>query len=321
VSDLGVVPASAVIPDDARELYARMAGLGEQPGPDDDASLHLLLSLGLVRQDVSEGYLLVDPQYVGARWEGSFYTSAARMLEQAATVSEALRPLRHAFDNRSSESAGLIEYHRGSEAINWRVGQVLGGCSSELLVCQPGGPRRPEILQETAQRDLETLNRGVAMKTIYHDHARAGASIDDWVKVMTDAGAEIRTLDEKFERMFIIDRRIAVVPGDDILTTSSDAVAYIVNDSGVARFLARQFERDWNRARAWSETAKAEVSLTGRQAAVLRGLAAGDGQQLIARRLKISQRTMADTISELKALYNVTSLFQLACSWTSAGGV
>lgn len=320
MGDLGVVPPREVVSEEARELFGRMAATGEQPAADEAGAVNLLINLGLIRQDPAEGFILVDPQYVGARWEGALYTQAAALLEQAATVSEALRDLRHAFDHRNADSAGLIEYHRGSDAINWRLGQVLAGCSGELLVCQPGGPRRPEILQETAGRDLATLSRGVKMHTIYHEHARSGPAMDDWVGSMSAAGAEFRTLDERFERMIIIDRRIAVVPGDDILTTSADAVAYIVNDSGVARFLARQFERDWSRATLWSAPAPEEVALSGRQLAVLRALAAGDSQQQIARRLGVSQRTMAETIAELKDLYGATTLFQLACSWKSEGG-
>ncbi|GAA0705638.1 helix-turn-helix transcriptional regulator [Kitasatospora atroaurantiaca] len=315
-----VPPPHAVISDEARELYARMATTGTQPSDGDEEAVRLLRNLGLIRDDPAQGFVLVDPQYVGARWEASLFSGAAAMLEQASAVSEALRPLRYSFDHRAAETAGLIEYYRGSEAINWRLEQILGGCGSELLVCQPGGPRRPEIIREAVGRDLAALRRGVTMHTLYHEHARTGAAMDDFVDVMTAAGAEIRTLDEHFERMIIIDRRIAVIPGDGILTDSAETVAYVVNDPGVAGFVARKFEQDWKRATPWGDVGNCPARLDGRKVAILRGLAAGESQQQIARRLEIRPRAMAEAIAELKALFDAQTLFELACRWKDAGG-
>jgi DNA-binding CsgD family transcriptional regulator len=311
------IPPHALISQEARDLFAKLAAGGGQPNSEESDAATELLNLGLLREDPAVGYILVDPQYVGAQWQGSFYRSAALMLEQASTVSDALFDLRHAYNIRAADSAGLVEYHRGSEAINCRMSQILSSCVSELLVCQPGGPRRVELLQEAAERDLDALKRGVEMRTIYHEHARSGPAMDAWVRSMTAAGAQIRTLGESFERMFIIDRRIAVIPGDRILTDSAETIAYVVNDSGVANFLARQFERDWVRASDWNQQAGL-LTLTDRQVAILRGLAAGESQAAIGRRLEIKQRAMAVAISELKELFGAETLFELACRWMSS---
>jgi hypothetical protein len=309
----------AIVTEAAERLFARMAAMAAQPAPGDTDALQELLNLGLLRADPSHGYILVDPQYVGARVEGALYSEAATMLKRAASVSDALHGLRRSYDTRAAETAGLIECHRGSEAINWRLGQVLSGCTTELLVCQPGAARRPESIREAAGRDLDALKRGVVMRTLYHDHAHSGAGMDEWVAMMTAAGAEIRTLAEPFERMIVIDRRIVVIPGDQILMDSKETVAYIVNDGGVAGFLARRFHHDWERANGWDERG-GDTPLSRRQVAVLRGLAAGEAQAQIARRLGIAQRTMAETIAELKVTYGVTTLFQLACRWKESGG-
>ncbi|MFD0570109.1 LuxR C-terminal-related transcriptional regulator [Kitasatospora gansuensis] len=262
-----------------------------------------------------QGYVLVDPQYAGARLEANFFSISALMLEQAASISDAFKPLRATFDSRAADAAGLIEQHRGSEAIGWRMGQILSGCSTEILCCQPGAQRRPEAIQEASTRDLAALRRGVAMRTIYHEQARTGAGMDLWVSTMTAAGADIRTLDAHFERMFIIDRRIAVIPGDHILVDSTDAVAYVVNDPGIAAFLARQFERDWEQSTPWNDPGKAPLALTTRQAAILRGLEAGTSREKLAHQVGISLRTLAVAVSELKDHFGVKSAFELACCW------
>ncbi|MGE7439599.1 hypothetical protein [Kitasatospora sp. NPDC001175] len=311
-------PRKPVITEGAIDLYGRILA-GEQPGDADCDATAQLRFLNLVREDPTLGFVVVDPAYVGAQWAASLYSEAARAVENAAAVGDALRPLQRVYDNRPVGATGIIEYLLGSAAINDRLGQVLGGCTTELLVCQPGGPRSQETLDGTFDRDIATLRRGVRMHTLYHEEARSGEAMSAWVSTMTAAGAEIRTLAEPFQRMIIIDRRIAVIPGNEILITSREAVAYMVNDPGVAEHLAKSFERDWARADPWGR--QPTGTLTERQEIIMKGLAAGDSQVVIARRLGMSKRAMAEAIAELKDAYNAKSLFELAHKWTlNAGG-
>lgn len=306
------LPLRPIVSAEAESLYTRIVSAAHQPEECDQPAVRQLLNLGLLRE-VSYGYVAVDPSYVSARWQASFHEQAAAMLTNAAQVGEELSGLSRAYESRTVD-AGLIEYLRGSDTINARLAQVLAGSTEELLFCQPGGVRRPEVLDETSQRDLAAVSRGVKMRTLYHEMARAGENMNPWVEVMTSAGAEIRTLNEPFQRMFIIDRRIAVVPGNTILTTSSEAVAYLVNDPGVAGFLAAQFERDWDRAEQWTGSVRAGA-LTSRQELILRCLAVGDAHMTIARKLGIGQRKQAEAIAELKIHFGVETLFELACAW------
>jgi DNA-binding NarL/FixJ family response regulator len=296
-----------------RALFARVA-TGEQPADVDHAEVQELLNLGLLREDAT-GLVPVDPGYVGARLEADLHTAAARMLTRAATVSESLHDLRTAYDRRSTQTAGVMEYLRGSEAINARLGQVLAGTTTEFLVCQPGGERRREVLAETFERDRAMPRRGVQVQTLYHEDARVGTAMQEWVEAMTVEGAEIRTLDEPFKRMFIIDRRVAVIPGDNILTTSAEATAYLVNDSGVANFLAQIFERDWQRATPWGAPAASGEDLTERELYIMRALAAGGTYETISRRLNVSKRTVIAAVSAIKAKWQVETQFELAGAW------
>jgi DNA-binding NarL/FixJ family response regulator len=140
-----------------------------------------------------------------------------------------------------------------------------------------------------------------------------------WVGRMSAEGARFRTLDEEFQRMVIIDRQIAIIPGDSILIDAAEAVAYVVNDPGVAAFLARIFERDWERANVWDEPAGG-ISLTPRQRAILKGLSKGKTLQQLAPQLGIKQRAMGEAIAELKVLFKAKTLFDLACRWKDTQG-
>ena len=53
------------------------------------------------------------------------------------------------------------------------------------------------------------LERGVKMRTLYQHSARRSAGTHKYVAAVTGRGAEVRTLDEFFNRIIVIDRRIA----------------------------------------------------------------------------------------------------------------
>lgn len=299
----------AIISPEASELYQRVAA-GAQPDEQDIQAADELLGIGLLRHDRHGDVVPVDPRYVGARLASAFQVEAARQVALSADVQDAFAALGDAYAARPTGGAGTVEFLQGTEAINARVGQALSGCTTQLLICQPGGARRQEILDAVKGRDLETLGKGLEMRTIYHEDARAGAGMHEWVVEMMAAGAEYRTLAEAFQRLIVIDRRLAVIPGD------SDEHAYIVHDAGLASFLADMFDRDWVRAEPWfGGGGEARGQLTTRHEVILRKLAAGHTSQRIATDLGISARRLADIISELKVTYDAKTLFALACTW------
>lgn len=53
----------------------------------------------------------------------------------------------------------------------------------------------------------------------------------------------MRTLDEFFERLIVVDRKVAFIPAPD-----NDDDAVIIKDEAVVRYLADVFDRSWQRA-------------------------------------------------------------------------
>lgn len=299
----------AIIEPDAKELYLRIVA-GQQSSEEDHLAVSQLLALGLLRHGSDGDYVPVDPRYVGARLASAYQAEAARQVALSADVHDAFGELSDAFAAGPADGRGMVEFLQGASVINARLVQVLGSCSEELLVCQPGGARRKEVLTAVRERDLDALRRGVVMRTLYHEDARAGQVMHSWVAEMGEAGAEYRTLTETFKRMIIIDRRVAVIPG------VTDEIAYIVHNSGIAAFLADTFSRDWARATPWfGVVGDSRGAVKGRQEMILHKLAAGHGSQQIALDLGIAPRTLADAISELKDAYGAKTLFALACAW------
>ena len=54
---------------------------------------------------------------------------------------------------------------------------------------------------------------GVTMRTLYQHSARRQVATNKYVAAVTAEGAQVRTLDEFFNRLIVVDRRIAIVPG------------------------------------------------------------------------------------------------------------
>ena len=71
-----------------------------------------------------------------------------------------------------------------------------------------------------ALRDIEMLERGVKMRTLYQHSARRSSVTHKYVAAVTSRGAEVRTLDEFFNRMIVIDRRVAVIPNQEDLSVA-----------------------------------------------------------------------------------------------------
>ena len=305
----------------AASLYQRMAAGGDPSTGDADA-VSELLNLNLIRRNHGgPGYAVEDPAYIAARLAAQFHGEAARQLQQATEAAKAFDGLLGAFGARSgADGPALVEHLSGIEVINGRLGHIFSGCTESIDVFQPT-PRIPANLARIKGRDLATLGRGVQMRTLYHDDIRGGRSMDDWVVDMTAAGAQIRTLDGSFPRMFIIDRRVTVIPGEE------PDVALIVHDRGIAGFLTTHlFDFHWRTARPWGRPASVVTSgpivvVDSRQERILELLAEGKTTKEIGALLPLRPRRMAALMSELKELYGAETLFQLACRWRESSSV
>lgn len=172
---------------------------------------------------------------------------------------------------------------------------------------QPGGPRPPELLASGIERDLETLRQGASMRTIYNASTRYHQPTRDYVSLLSKEGWQFRTLDEPYARLIVINRRFAVIP------VAEDNLAAFIYDPAVISFLVEEvFEKNWNRALAFDgdRTVPQEVVSRLRQT-IIDLLLSGTNHRVIARRLGISERTLARHIAEMREDYNVDSLFQL----------
>ena len=186
--------------------------------------------------------------------------------------------------------------------------------------CSPRSRRpaaTPQTLAAAAQRDTAALERGIKMRTLYQHSARRSSITHKYVAAVTARGAEVRTLDEFFNRMIVIDRRIAVDPR----RRRASASALAIREPSLVAYLVDIFERTWERGRPFTnrETSMMRDIAAEQRAMTIRMLIEGHADPVSAKRLGVSPRTYAGYVADLKAEYEAETRFQLGYAMGQPG--
>lgn len=204
-----------------------------------------------------------------------------------------------------------IEYIHGLEPINAQIAAAVDSARYEILTAQPGGPRPQAVLAAALNAVRDRIAAGVGMRTLYQHSTRFDEATKDYARAVIKLGAELRTLDEFFERLVIIDRATAFLPATPDRTT-----ALKITEPALARFLGDFFDRTWERAAAFpfrpnrARDAASEIMPEIRQA-IRRLLIEGHADKTIGRRLGISERTISAHVAWLRDSVGAANRLQL----------
>jgi len=222
----------------------------------------------------------------------------------------AVHQLETQFATTRFRSGSGAEFLADRDEVNERIGSILASAQSELLGAHPQGPRSREQMELGIPRDTAALARGVKYRTLYRDAVRDDAVTREWASTMAPRGVHFRTLADKFERMVIVDRKIAVIP-NHVIPDAPDGAAWIITSLPMVGFCAEVFEREWQRATVWHGErrvrglAAAGGLLTDLHKAILRGIAAGDSLERVARGLETTVRTVQRQLDQIRKLWNL----------------
>ena len=304
--------------DDATKLYEEVCQKGQIAASDyriaENGELRtafdLLVEMGLLIFDSEQdGWAPEDPTSVQSRVVSPLSQEAAKLLSESSQWSSAFSNLSQSWRRAPQSSArGPFTYLRSVELINSVLDQLLVECEEELLTAQPEAGRDPRFLAKAALRDIAVLERGITMRTLYQHSARRSSVTHKYVAAVTARGAEVRTLDEFFNRMIVVDRRVAVIPNRNEV-----AVAVVVREPAVVAYLVDIFERSWERGRPFTnrDTSLLKDIAAEQRAMTMRMLIEGHSDPVSAKRLGVSPRTYAGYVADLKADYDAQTRFQL----------
>lgn len=271
----------------------------------------LLVRLGLVRHDEEKhAWVPEDPVAVQSRVVSPLSLEGTRLLDESSRWARDFLQATQAWRrSASTEERGPFTYLHGLEAIDHHLSSLVAECEVEILTAQPQtGRDTGNYLARAIRSDTEALERGVRLRTLYQHSARRSSATREYVAAVTPRGAEVRTLDEFFNRMIVFDRRIAVIPSPQDLK-----VAVAVREPSVVAYLIDVFERSWERARPFtSRESKVLKDIAAEQRAMtMRMLIEGHSDPVSAKRLGVSPRTYAGYVADLKEEFDVETRFQL----------
>ena len=243
----------ALFEDQAAALYEE--AISEDGLADDDprfkkrGDLHdafeLLSGLGLLIHDQeAKRHRPVDPSAVQSRVVAPMSQQGAELISESAHWAQSFGNLAHAWRRSPAASRGPFTELQGP-AITEFIAAMVADAEWEMLTAQPQtGRSTPKQLADAAQRDATAIQRGMKMRTLYQHSARRSATTQKYVAHVTAVGGEVRTLDEFFNRLIVVDRRIAIIPGK--------RGALAVREPMVVDYLVDVFERHWERARPYA---------------------------------------------------------------------
>ncbi|MGF1429153.1 helix-turn-helix domain-containing protein [Kitasatospora sp. LaBMicrA B282] len=300
---------------EAKALYLEVIAAGgsvEVNEADLSSPYSELAELGLlvIGQGKPAVVTATDPEWLASRLSSAWQKQALSLLSQAVSIPAAMQELSRAYRSLDQQlhAGGPVEYVHGVVEINQRVRALVEAAQVEILTAQPGGSRRQTAVDEVAvQSDLTLLRRGVARRVLYHPSARYSAPARHYVERITEGGGAIRTLEEPFTRLFVIDRRIAVIPVRD----DTEKAAFI-SDEAIVAYMVDSFERLWERSSPFLGATEVPPEVISRMRTnILRMMIQGVGHRVIARNLGISERTLARHIADFREEYGSETLFQL----------
>lgn len=301
----------------ASRIYSNVVARGylasDDPGFDEGSehksAYELLIDIGLLRLEEESGqYVPVDPSAVQTQVVVPLGQQGAELLSESARWADLFSGLGQTFRKSPHMTTHPITEIRGFPNINSYIQAAVNDCRNELLTAQPYGRRPATVLAEAVERDIKALNRGIKMRTLYQHSARHSPATREYVAQVGAHGAEIRTLDEFFNRLIIVDRHIAVIPGSE-----SHDVAIAIHEKSMISYLTDMFERSWERARPFTSSGtQTERNIAEDvRAMTIRMLVEGHSDPASAKRLGVSTRTYAGYIAALKDEYGVQTRFQL----------
>lgn len=309
--------------EQAVDLYGQLAA-GIQPEPGDTMALAELEVWGMAGR-AEDGAVVPLPPTTAA-WtiaqEALVHVAAQarQLMELPATIHE----LEKRFASTRFRAGTGSEFLADRNEVNARIGRILAGAQEELLGAHPHEPRTREQMRLGVPRDTAALERGVRYRTLYQDVVRDDAVSCEWASTMAPLGAQYRTLADPFERVIIVDRKVAVIANSpDVIPDAPEHAAWIITDRSMVDFCVRAFDKEWRRARPWFGERRVRGPQAGGgvlsdlQKAILTCLAEGQTQDGAARSLTLPKRSLQRQLDQVRAVWGMpnASIGQLTYHW------
>jgi DNA-binding CsgD family transcriptional regulator/sugar-specific transcriptional regulator TrmB len=194
------------------------------------------------------------------------------------------------------------------DAIQARFEQVAYSARAEIHSMLPGGTIPVDVLEQAWPLDTALLSRAVSVKLIYQETIHNDPATLGYVHRLAELGAQIRTTPLMDQRLFICDRRIALLP---INPEDRSQGAILIRTAGIINSLVELFEYGWAAAKPLDagRSVDLDTGLTDAERELLILLAAGQTDAVAAKRLDVSVRTVRRMMADIMLRLGAKSRF------------
>jgi DNA-binding CsgD family transcriptional regulator len=286
---------------EAAEVYQRLLVTGGVPIGDQEAGsepMRELIRQGFARERYAGEPRVVPIEPVRAI-ENALLVAQQHILEQQTAiirVRDQLELLQRTYLRSSAEHEprNLVRVLTDPGEIGTLSVELCLGAQHEVRNLETAHFRTPPDPRQVQVPPAAVLSRGVRFRSIYSRAVLELPHADELVRRSTEAGWELRVVDELASKAVVVDGTAALLPLDP--TGMSGAV--LVRSPVIVGLLVTLFELLWARARPGNR-------LTPVQEHVLRLVLTGMTDAAIARHLKVSERTVRRHVATLLELLGV----------------
>jgi len=228
--------------------------------------------------------------------------------EQFAKSQEAISVLISEYTNVRWEARDGMDRLDGLDAIQSRLEELTHRASRECLSFMPGGGQSAQSLDASRPLDELMLARGLPVLTVYLTSVRNDQATLQYARWLTESGGEVRTTPTLPLRMVMFDREVALLPVNPVDTRAG---AVQLTGQGVIVALHSLFQQVWEVATpVGDESRHLDADITSAERELLRLLAQGVTDEVAARRLGVSLRTVRRMMSAIMERLGARSRFE-----------
>lgn len=289
------------------ETVARQLGL---PVSEVFSAVTRLVELRLLRTDGAAGDRLTvtDPQIAASLVVSPIERQIYAQRELADRLRERIETISRPSDG-VAQPISAIDTFVGTAEISGLLKLAAENCADELVMLRPSGGESDD-LDRLFDGCLAASTGRPSVRLIYPHRSRASFASRADAKRLVEAGAQIRTVSHVPQACVVVDRSFAIVLGT--LDNGEVRSACRVRDRNIVRCLVDIFDQLWEGAAlfASNEIGYAEDVTDELQRRIVRMMAQGLTDEVVARRLGMSVRTCRRHIAALLRDLDSVSRFQ-----------
>ena len=216
---------------------------------------------------------------------------------------------------RAGESAQSVRVERTSDLAELYT--LLTSVQHEALSMLPAGPYSVDVMRSSWEPDLALIRRGVSVKALYQADATRAPEILRYLGDFSAAGAHVRVARRVTHRTMIVDRKLVVVA---VQPDTLRRPYLVVREPALVGNFCEQFAVSWRDAH--SVGVGPEDSLDERVVRqVLEILKTGATDDVAARQLHVSARTVRRRVAAVMDLLGASSRFEAGVKASQTGWV